>query len=170
MPVAVEAIDVLWYCLGAFLVLLAVGLFYLLVRLGGTVGRLTSLIGGLENEVLPVISKTGGTIDRLNAQLDKVDLVTDSAVDAAESADTAIRAVSFAISRPVQVVAGLASGVVHGASDLLAHRSIRGAVRTGRDASSRRQRDIAEELAETRRAARGAAQPPGRRPGDETAA
>ena len=154
MPIAVEAIDVLWYCLGAFLVLLAVGLVYLLVRLGGTVGRLTSLIGGLEDEVLPVISKTGDTVDRLNTQLDKLDLVTDSAVDAAESADTAIRAVAFAITRPVQKVAGLAAGVVQGANDLVTHRSVGGAVRAGRAASARRQRDLADELGETRRAMR----------------
>ena len=35
-------------------------------------------------------------------------------VDAADSVDTAVRAVSFAIQRPVQKVAGLAAGIAHG--------------------------------------------------------
>ena len=41
-------------------------------------------------------------MDRVNGQLDKVDKIMDSAVDAADSANTAMRAMSFAIPRPVQ--------------------------------------------------------------------
>ena len=51
--------------------------------------------------------KTGGTVDRVNYQLDKLDTVTDSAVSMADSADTAVRAVSTAISKPVEKVSGL---------------------------------------------------------------
>ena len=80
---------------------------YLLVRLGGTVGRLSAFITGAEREVLPVINKVGGSVDRVNGQLDKVDQITDSAVDAADSVDTAVRAVSMAVTRPVQKVSGL---------------------------------------------------------------
>src|ERR671934_1426493 len=99
--------------------LLAVGLSsaYVLVRLGGTVGRLSSFISGTEREVLPVINKVGGSVDRINSQLDKVDRVTDSAVDAADSVDTAVRTVSRAVTRPVQRVSGLAAGVSYGAAD-----------------------------------------------------
>src|SRR6267154_2614105 len=79
--------------------LLAVGLSsaYLLVRLGGTVGRLSAFISGAEREILPVINKVGGSVDRVNGQLDKVDKITDSAVDAAQSVDTAVRTVSAAV-------------------------------------------------------------------------
>jgi hypothetical protein len=108
MPLAFEAIDALWIALSVFFVLTALGLTYLLIRLGGTVGKTTSFLDGLEREVLPVINESGGTLQRVNAQLDKADLITDSAVDIADSADTAVRAVSFAITRPVQLVAGLA--------------------------------------------------------------
>ena len=71
--------------------LLAVGLSsaYLLVRLAGTVGRLSAFIRGAEDSILPVIGKVGGSVDRVNGQLDKVDRITDSAVDAAQSVDTA---------------------------------------------------------------------------------
>src|ERR671934_2060979 len=104
--------------------LLAVGLSsaYLFVRLGGTVGRLSALISGAERELLPVVNKVGGSVDRVNGQLDKVDRITDSAVDAADSVDTAVRAVSLAITRPVQKVSGFAAGVRFGAADFKARR------------------------------------------------
>src|SRR5438045_3471489 len=99
--------------------LLAVGLSaaYLLVRLGGTAGRLSSFISGTEREILPVINKVGGSVDRVNNQLDKVDRITDSAVDAVESVDTAVRTVSTAVTKPVQKISGLGAGVSYGAGD-----------------------------------------------------
>jgi uncharacterized protein YoxC len=146
MPLAYEAIDALWIALSVFLVLVALGLTYVLVRLGGTIGQLTSFLGGLEREVLPVINETGGTIQRVNAQLDKADRVTDSAVDIADSADTAVRAVTMAITRPVQKIAGLAEGIAYGLSSLRARKSPRRAYESGRDAARRREEEIADEL------------------------
>ena len=140
------AIDVLWICLSVFLVLVALGLTWLLVRLGGTVGRLTSFLGGLETEVLPVINKVGGTVDRVNQQLDKLDQVTDSAVDAADAVDTAVRAVTMAVTKPVQKISGFVTGVAHGAADFKVHRDWRSAADAGREAAACREHDIAEEL------------------------
>ena len=146
MPLAFEALDVLWIALSVFLVLVAVGLTYLLVRLGGTVGELTSYLEGLERETLPVINEAGGTLQRVNAQLDKADLVTDSAVDIADSVDTAVRAVTFAITRPVQKVSGLAEGIAHALASLRVRKSPRRAYETGREAAERREQEIADEL------------------------
>lgn len=138
--------DIARYALAAFLLLVGVGLSYMLVRLGGTFSRLSSFIKGTERELLPVISKAGGTVDRVNAQLDKMDRVTDSAVDMADSADTAVRAVSMAIARPVQKVSGLAVGLSHGAAKLRTSRDWGEAVRVGKDAAARREAELAEEL------------------------
>ncbi len=128
--------------------LLAVGLSsaYLLVRLGGTVGRLSALISGTERELLPVVNKVGGSVDRVNGQLDKVDRITDSAVDAADSVDTAVRAVSMAVTRPVQKVSGFAAGVSFGAADFKAKRDWRHAVQAGKEAAARREHELTEEL------------------------
>ncbi len=128
--------------------LLAVGLSsaYLLVRLGGTVGRLSSFISGAEQEILPVINKVGDSVDRVNGQLDKVDRITDSAVDAADSVDTAIRAVSMAVTKPVQKVSGLAAGVSFGAADFKKKHDWRHAVQAGKEAAARREQDLADEL------------------------
>lgn len=146
MPLAFEAIDALWIALSIFFVLTAVGLTYVLIRFGSTVGRLTSFLQGLERETLPVINESAGTLQRVNAQLDKADVVTDSAVDIADSVDTAVRAVSFAITRPVQLIAGLASGVSHGFASLRVRKSPRRAYESGRDAARRREQEIADEL------------------------
>jgi hypothetical protein len=138
--------DLAYLALAVFLFAVGLALAYSLVRLAETFSRLSSLIRGLEGEVLPVINKTGGTVDRVNAELDKVNLITDSAVDAVDSADTAVRAVSFAITRPVQKVSGLAAGLAHGAADLKANRSWRSAVDVGKEAAARRERELEEEL------------------------
>jgi len=143
---AVSAGDIASYALAGFLVAVGVGLAYAFVRLGGTFARLSSFIKGTERELLPVIHKVGESVDKVNQQLDKVDRVTDSAVDIADSADTAVRAVSMAIARPVQKLSGLAAGLTHGAASLKAHRDWSGAVRVGKDAAARRERDLDEEL------------------------
>ncbi len=143
---AVTAGEVANYALAAFLVAVGAGLAYAFFRLGGTFGRLSSFIKGTEDELLPVIHKVGESVDKVNAQLDKVDQVTDSAVDMADSADTAVRAVSMAIARPVQKVSGLAAGITHGVASLKAHRDWSEAVRTGKEAAARRERDLADEL------------------------
>jgi hypothetical protein len=92
-------------------------LAYVFVGLAGTVTRVTSFIRGAEESVLPVIGKVGGSVDRVNGQLDKVDRITDSAVDAAESV-----------------------------ADFQASRDWRHAVRAGKEAAARRELDLADEL------------------------
>jgi hypothetical protein len=146
MPIALTFGDVASLALSFFLVATGAGLLYVFLRMGGTLGRLSSFIRGAENEVLPVINKVGGTVDRVNSQFDKVDLMTDSAVDAVDSVDTAVRAVSHAIAAPVQKLSGLAAGLTHGAADLKAHRSWRSAVEVAKEAAARRERELAEEL------------------------
>jgi uncharacterized protein YoxC len=149
MIVASTAGDIARFALAAFLILTGLGLAYAFYWLGATFQRLSSLIRGVERETLPVINKVGGSVDRVNGQLDKMDRVTDSAVDAAESVDTAVRAVSFAIARPVQKLSGLAAGIAHGASSLKARRGFGDAVADAKDAAARREEELAEELAET---------------------
>src|SRR5258708_40164929 len=87
----------LWrLALAVFLLAVGLSFAYLLLRLGGTVGRLSALIREAEREILPVINKVGGSVDRVNGQLYKGDQITDSAIAAAASADTAAPAASQA--------------------------------------------------------------------------
>jgi hypothetical protein len=138
--------DVLDYALAAFFVATGLGLAYMLLRLGGTFGRLSSFLRGTERDLLPVFVKAGGTVDRVNDQLDKLDVVTDSAVSMADSADTAVRAVSSAITTPVKKVTGFASGISHGVSAFRARRNVGEAVSVAKDAAARREAEIDEDL------------------------
>jgi hypothetical protein len=138
--------DVLDYALAVFFLAAGIGLAYMLFRLGGTFGRLSSFISGTEREVLPVINKSGGTIDRVNRELDKLDLVTDSAVSMADSADTAVRAVSTAITTPVKKVSGLSAAVSHFFGAFRARKDPGEAMKVAREAARRREAELDEEL------------------------
>ena len=123
----------LWrLALAVFLFAIGITFAYLLVRMAGTVDRLSAFIRGAEESVFPVV--------------DKVDLITDSAVDAADSVDTAVRAVSMAITRPVKKVSGFAAGVSFGAADFKAGRDWLHAVEAGKEAAARRETDLLHEL------------------------
>ncbi len=138
--------DLAYLALSVFLLLAGLALAYGAYRLGGTLGRASSLLEGTERELLPVISKIGGTVDRVNDQLDKVDQITDSAVDAVSGVDTAVRSVTGAIAHPVARLAGLFTGTRHGASAYRSRRSWQDAVDTGKEEAARREQDLADEL------------------------
>jgi hypothetical protein len=138
--------DVLDYALAVFFLVVGAALAYMLVRLGGTFARLSAFIKGTERDLLPVFVKSGGTVDRVNDQLDKLDVVTDSAVSMADSADTAVRAVSTVITTPVKKVSGVASGISHGFAALRARRNVGDAVSVAKEAAARRESELDEEL------------------------
>jgi len=146
MTLAFSAGDLAYGALAIFLVLLGLGSLFALFKLGQLFDRISSFVGGTERDLLPVITKTGGTVDRVNYQLDKLDTVTDSAVAMADSADTAVRAVSTAIAKPVEKVSGLAAGIAHGFSSLRKTRDVSEAMRAAKDAARRREHDLAEDL------------------------
>ncbi|HZQ04800.1 MAG TPA: hypothetical protein VFA88_12370 [Gaiellaceae bacterium] len=143
---AFVASDAAWIALAVFLLAVGLALAWTFVRLAATLNRLSSFIRGTERELLPVIAKVGGSVDRVNAELDKVGVATDSAVDAVQNADEAVRAVSFAVKRPVQKATGLATGISHGWASFRARRNWRGAVDAGKQAAARREADFEEEL------------------------
>lgn len=143
---AFSAGDVAYLALAAFLVLAGLGTAYVCLKLGGTLQRLSAFIKGAQDEVLPVVSKVGTTVDHVNAQLEKVDRMTDSAVDAADNVDTAVRVVTRAVTRPVQIVSGLAAGITHGVADLRVNRSWRSAVDSAKAAAAAREAELADEL------------------------
>lgn len=138
--------SVAYYGLAVFLVAVGLGSFFMLFKLGLVFGRLSSFISGTERDLLPVIVKTGGTVDRVNKQLDKADTITDSAVSIADSADTAVRAVSMAIAKPVEKVSGFAAGVAHGVSSFRKNRDFQSAMKDAKEAASRRAADLHEDL------------------------
>jgi hypothetical protein len=138
--------DAAYLALSIFLLAIGLGLGWMFFRMAGTLDRLSSFIRGTERELLPVITKVGGTVDRVNTQLDKLDQATDSAVDAVDAVDEAVRAASFAVKRPVQKAAGISAGAAHGWASLRTRRNWREAVAAAKEASARREADLEEEL------------------------
>jgi len=145
-PLAFSAGDAAYWGLTIFLVAIGLAAAFMLFRLGQTFERLSSFVKGTERDLLPVIVKAGATVDRVNYQLDKADTVTDSAVSMADSADTAVRAISTAIATPVEKVSGFAAGVTHGFSQFRKSRSFAEAATTAREAAHRREEDLHDDL------------------------
>jgi uncharacterized protein YoxC len=146
---AFSASDAAYLALAIFLLAIGLALGYAFLRLAATFDRLSSFIRGTERELLPVINKVGGSVDRVNTQLDKLDHVTDSAVDAVDAVDETVRAVNFVVKTPVRKVAGLSSGLAHGWATLRSKRDWGSAVDSAKAASARRQADLDEELRRT---------------------
>jgi hypothetical protein len=146
MTLAFSAGDLAYGALAIFLVLLGLGSLFALFKLGQLFDRISTFVRSTERDLLPVITKTGGTVDRVNYQLDKLDTVTDSAVAMADSADTAVRAVSTAIAKPVEKVSGLAAGIAHGVSSLRRRRNVSEAMDAAKNAARRREDDLAHDL------------------------
>lgn len=142
------AIDALWICLSVFLVIVGVSLAVMLLRLSGTARRLNSLLGGVEEKALPLISEVNGTVERVNEQLDKADVVTTSAVDAVSAVDRSVRGVAGAVSWPVKKISSFTAGVRHGTASFKTERDISRAYEKGRAAADRRAADLAEELSD----------------------
>ena len=157
---ALSAGDVAYWALAIFLVAIGLGTAYMLFRLGQTFERISSFVRGTERDLLPVIVKTGATVDRVNYQLDKADTVTDSAVSMADSADTAVRAVSTAIAKPVEKVSGLAAGISHGLSQFRKSRSFGDSAAAAKEAARRREADLHEDLRHAGRTPMSTQRPP----------
>jgi hypothetical protein len=138
-----QALDVV---LSLFLILTGLAIAYAFWRLGVLFSQLRDTVQHTEEEVLPVVRTSGGTLDRVNTELDKLDVMTDSAVDAVTAIDRAVRAVSTVVTAPIEALAGLAAAFKHGVSSLVAHRDVNEAVRTAKDSAQRRMTDLAEEL------------------------
>ncbi len=146
MPLAVTTSQALDVVLAIFLVVVGIAVGYAFWRLGVLFSQLRTTVQHTEEEVLPVINKSGGTLDRVNRELDKVDVMTDSAVEAVTAVDRAIRAVSALVTAPVEALAGVAAAIRHGVSSFLTHRDVNQAMQTAKDAGARRMEDLADDL------------------------
>ena len=143
---ATTAGDAAYWGLAVFLVAIGLAAAFMLFRLGQSFERLSSFIKGTERDLLPVIVKTGATVDRVNYQLDKADTVTDSAVSMADSADTAVRAISTVIATPVEKVSGLAAGITHGFSQFRKSKNFGDAATAAREAARQAEADLHDDL------------------------
>jgi len=99
------------YAAAFFLVAVGIGLIYALVRLGGALGRAEHLLADVDTEVVPLLKQATETLDGVNTELDKIDVVMTSVVDATEKVDQTTRAVESAISVPAKKAAAFGAGI-----------------------------------------------------------
>jgi uncharacterized protein YoxC len=143
---AISAGDLAYIALAIFFVVVAIGIAFVSWKLGETLGSLSAFIRGAQDDVLPVAVKTGVTIDHVNAQMEKVDKMTDSAVDAVAGVDATVRTVNAAVTAPVRKLSALAAAISHGFADLRTTRSWSHAKSAASSAAHEREQELDEEL------------------------
>jgi hypothetical protein len=74
--------------------------------------------------------------------------MTDSAVDAVQSADAAVRTLSAAVTAPVRKLSGLSAGISQGLANFKVHRSWSRAKDAAGAAAEEREAELDEELRE----------------------
>lgn len=113
---------ILEVALSFFLVVTALALAFMLLKLGGTFGRLNEFLGRLDEEVIPLLTRLQVTLDEVNSNLQKTDEMMGTLVDVTDTVETTTRAVQKAVTTPVKKAAGLSSGVSAAISSLLDKR------------------------------------------------
>jgi len=98
------------YALAFFLVVVAIGLAYLLVKAAKALASVDKMVSDLDREIVPLMGKVGTTVDEVNAELDKVNEITSSVVDMTQKIDSTTRAVESALSTPAKKAAAFSSG------------------------------------------------------------
>jgi uncharacterized protein YoxC len=99
------------YALAFFLVVVAIGLAYLLVKAAKALASVDKMVSDLDREIVPLMGKVGTTVDEVNAELDKVNEITSSVVDMTQKIDSTTRAVESALATPAKKAAAFSSGV-----------------------------------------------------------
>lgn len=106
---------IMWLGLALLFALCGLGLGYVLWRLGRILRRAERDLHRTVDGVVPLMAKAGVSMDRVNDQLGKVDVMMDSAVDMVDSLDTTVRSVSHAITEPVKAVSTTVAGAAEAA-------------------------------------------------------
>src|SRR5262249_19879354 len=125
MILAVDWSDVWKGSLSFFLILTALALAYALVRLAVLLTHLTRDVDRMSDEAVPLLSKANDSLEQVNAQLVKVDVMTDSALDAVTATDHSVRTVVKTVKTPVAKLAGVAAGIENGLGSFGARRRSR---------------------------------------------
>lgn len=101
----------MWLALAFLFVVAGAGFGYAMWRVGRALRGVERDLHRTVDEVVPVIGKAAVSVDTVNVQLQKLDVMMDSAVDMTESLDTTVRALSIAVTEPVKKVSGAFAGV-----------------------------------------------------------
>ncbi len=102
--------SIMWLGLALLFALGGLATAYMLWRLGRLLRGTEQDLHRTVDEVVPILVKSGVSVDRVNDQLGKVDVMLDSAVDMTDALDSTVRAVSHAVTEPVKLVSTTLTG------------------------------------------------------------
>lgn len=108
--------------IGIFFLIFGIGLGYALYRLAGLFGETSTMVGDVNHEVVPILTRLQTTVDEVNSELGKIDDITGSAVTVATTLEQTTTAVQTAISTPVKKVAAVSAGMGEAISTFLQGR------------------------------------------------
>lgn len=127
---------VLRYAAAFFLVVVAIGLVIALIRLAQTLNRVDKLVEDTDREMVPLLSRAQVTLDQVNSELGKVDVILASAVNVTGKVDATTNAVSSAVSAPAKKAAAFSAGVSQAVASFFARHDDEGAGAAGSTAGA----------------------------------
>jgi uncharacterized protein YoxC len=110
---------VLSYAAAFFFVVVAVAAAYALVKAGGTLGRVDTVLDDVDKQAVPLMQKAGTTLDGVNANLGNVDQITKDVADITDKIDAMANAVEGAVSTPARKAASFSAGVQGAVSNFM---------------------------------------------------
>lgn len=115
--------DVLRAALSFFLVIVGIGIAYVCFRLGGILRRMSMTVVRVADEVVPILSRAQTTVDGINLELQRVDEIMVSAVNATRGAEKTVTSLSNAVTAPVKKASGLAAAAKEAMATFRAKRA-----------------------------------------------
>lgn len=115
--------DVLRGALSFFLVVVGIGIAYVCFRLGGVLGRMSTSVRQVTDEVVPILSRAQTTVDGINLELQRVDEIMVSAVNATKGAEKTVTSISNAVTSPVKKASGWAAAAKEAMATFRARRA-----------------------------------------------
>jgi hypothetical protein len=114
--------DVLDGALSFFLIVCGVGIGYVCLRLGGVLGRTSTSVRELTDEVVPILTRAQTTVDGINLELSRVDEIMVTAVNATKGAEKTVGTIQKTVSAPARKASGVAAALKEAAATFRARR------------------------------------------------
>ncbi len=115
--------DVLRGALSFFLIIVGVGIAYVCFRLGGVLRRMSMTVVRVTDEVVPILTRAQTTVDGINLELERVDEIMVSAVNATKGAEKTVTSISNAVTSPVKKTSGWAAAAKEAMATFKAKRA-----------------------------------------------
>ncbi len=117
--VLVTASDILRYAAAFFFVLVAIAMAYALFRAGHVLARADKMLEDVGREAVPLLRKTGETLDGVNGSLSNVDEITRDVADMTDKVNGLVTGVEAAMRAPARKAAAFGSGVQQAVSSFM---------------------------------------------------